>query len=277
MDSNKLIGSYIVELFKWNTTKDIYEKKDDCTMTLTSDGSFEIKSNDKKYILLNIITDNFLIVSRNKHNLACMYNDDFTIDYEMCYDNNKFAIQFDSRSSASEKNFYDAFTKLRSEYKFSEYYPSGNIFIEGLKTASGYNGYCIEYYDKEHSPIKYMGEFEDGKYDGAGDFFSVDGVICISCKNICGGKPNGLGKLIIGRNKETKIIEMKNYNDINSNVDNYTNLIYSRIEPKYEEKLEYLHFESMSLSDRTIYLFNELNKLKKAEKPVPRTSYFNLF
>jgi hypothetical protein len=293
-------SSYIVELFRWNHTNDCYEKKDDCTMSLDiNTGDFTVTSTpiDKKntqiYISVNIINDNFSIISRERHNIASLHNlstlginqqnhVDLTIDYEMRYMNHKFGIRFDSRSSASETIFFNEYTKIRSTCNFTERYASENIKIEGKKTSKGYNGFCIEYYDTEESHIKYIGEYEDGKYDGEGEFFSEDGNIRLSCKNICSGKPNGHGKLVIGRNRMTKIIEMKDYIDIKSTNPKYTNLIYALIDPKYVELMELLNFEALSITDRTMYLFNELQKLKTSTKQevvsqVGQKSFFNMF
>lgn len=290
-------SSYVVELFRWNPVDNIYEKKDDCTMTLDiSTGDFTVvsaslvgKKPEQTYISVNVINDNFSIISRERQNIASLHNlsrsnasqlnRDLTIDYEMRFENHRFGIRFDSRSSASEANFFNEFTKLRTKCKFTERYPSGNIKIEGTKTNSGYNGFCIEYYDKEGSPIKYMGEYEDGKYDGEGEFFSADGNIRISCKNICSGKPNGVGRLVVGRNRVTKDIDMKDYADIKSIDPKYTNTIYARIEPMYDELMELLNFEALSLENRTMYLFREIQKLRtSASKGQPQQkSFFNIF
>lgn len=291
-------SSYVVELFRWNPIENVYEKKDDCTMTLDLvTGDFKVVSatpgtekSEQTFININVITDNFSIISRERQNVASMHNlsrstpgisetKDLTIDYEMRFETHRFGIRFDSRSSASETNFFNEFTKLRTRCKFTERYRSGNIKIEGTKTPSGYNGFCIEYYDKEGSPIKYMGEYEDGIYDGEGEFFSEDGNIRISCKNICSGKPNGIGRLVVGRNRVTKNIDMKEYADIKSTDLKYTNTIYARIEPMYDELMELLNFETLTIENRTMYLFRELQKLRNSLKTDPQAqkSFFNLF
>ena len=294
-------SSYVVELFRWDPIDNVYEKKDDCVMSLDlGTGDFTIISTssdigklEQTYISLNVINDNFAIISRERQNVASLHNlsrsvsgiagagtvRQLTIDYEMRFENHRFGIRFDSRSSASEANFFKEFTNLRTKCKFTERYKSGNIKIEGTKTPSGYNGFCIEYYDGKGSPIKYMGEYEDGKYDGEGEFFSVDGNIRISCKNICSGKPNGVGRLVVGRNRVTKFIDMKNYADIKSTDTRYTNMVYARIEPMHDDMLELLQFESLSLENRTIYLFRELQKIRSLAKsePVAPKSFFNLF
>jgi hypothetical protein len=262
------------------------------TLDLKS-GDFKIISADNNvpYVGLNIIEDNFYIISRERQNIASLNNisnnisnnvsEDLKIDYEMKFKNHKFGIRFDARSAASEANFYKEYMCLKNICKFSERYPSGNIRIEGTKTESGYNGYCIEYYDMIQSPVKYMGEFEDGKYDGEGDFFSSDGLIRLNCKNICAGKPNGIGRLIIGRNKITHMIDMKKFNTLDSYHEDYTKDIYKQIEPKYDELLVLLGFEAMTVESQSMYLFREIQKLKTLLKDQKdqkqQKTYFILF
>lgn len=296
------MNSYIVELFVWNAVDSMYEKKDDCIMTLnltmpghSTWGDLQILSESYHlYVNVNIVRDNFFIISRERQNIASLHNcaGKMTIDYEMCYKTDKpdktdkFGIRFDSRSSASEANFFAEYTKLRTAYQSTEHYPSGRIKMEGMRTTSGYNGICIEYHDVDSSPIKYMGDFEDGKYDGEGDFFSPDCNLRLSCKNICAGKPNGTGKLVVGRNHEVKMITMGKHTDISTIDSNYTNIIYSRVEPMYEDMMEFFKFDAMTLSDKITYMFLEFQKFKrdtsKSLQINPRDqsnkgSLFNLF
>lgn len=312
-----MTNSYIITLFAWNNKTEIYEKKDDCIMKLNLEtGDFKIITSSKNhineskeneipiYLSINIINDNVTIISRERNNIASMHNIDdnrnidigfsttiTSIDYEMLYNNKKFGIRFDARSSAAENNFYEEFMKLKKKYEFIEYYRSGNIKIEGKKTNNGYNGFCIEYYDTPISStrlaIKYMGEFEDGLYDGEGEFFSADGNIRLICKNICSGKPNGVGKLIIGKNRVTKIIEMRNFVQFCSKEDKYTNSIYASIEPKYDDLMELLNFELLTIDDKLLYLLREIQKMKGKQNNnnnnncndtnVFSKSFFNIF
>lgn len=281
------INKYIIELFKWNDSSNAYEYKDDCIMKLnTSTGILEITSslkNDQSYMLIDIMNDDFSIVSRTKNNIASMYNaflgTDKTIDYEMQFKNNKFGVRFDSRSSASESNFYEKYDILRTQHRFTDKYASGRIKLEGKKTNKGANGICIEYYDLPNSPIKYVGEFEDGVYDGEGEFYSSDGNIRVLCRNISSGKLTGKGFLRIGRNRESKTLDMKQFIDLKSTDFDYTNSIYLQIEPKYTEMMELLSFESLSLDDKMTYLFTEQQKIKQAQYVSAQKgrSFFNLY
>lgn len=272
-------SSYIIELFKWSPGNQRYEKKDDCTLSLDSDsGEMDIKSSADStvYLRVNIKTESVTILSRQKAKVASMYNRDFTIDYEMFYDSKKFGFRFDSRSASSEQNFYDTFSKTKAKVRFTDYYPSGNKKIEGTKTDDGYNGFCIEYYDAKGSPIKYIGEFEDDLYDGEGEFFSHDGNIRLICRNICSGKPNGKGKLIVGRNRNEYMIEMKDC-EYPSDSDIYTQRAFAHVEPEYADILACIRFESLSLEERTLYLFKELRKLKESGEVKKTPSIFNIF
>src|SRR5271169_3380070 len=125
---------YVVGLFCRNVTNNSYERKDDCIMTLNlTDGAFELTSVDKTdgkytvYARANVTKDNMHIISRELHKIASMYNisqnldekEVITFDYEIRAGtgvSKMFGIRFDPRSSASERNFYTEFTKIKSKY-----------------------------------------------------------------------------------------------------------------------------------------------------------------
>lgn len=299
-DLKSTTNTYIIEVFCWNTSTNKYEKKDDCLMSLdTFNGDLNVVSSTIKqpdnnsskannnnplcYVSINVIKDNFSIISRKHHKIASMYNTmcgatEVLFEYELQFEGRKFGIRFDQRSAAAEDNFYTEYTKLRSKYQCTEYYASKRIKMEGNKVNNRYDGFCVEYYDLPGSPIKYTGQFEDGKYDGDGDFFSSDGNIKLSCNNICAGKPNRIGRLVIGRNRDTKNITMADFKDLISTDPNYTNDILARVEPDYENLMALLKFESMTLEERSMYLFKEILKLKAAGiAPKQNKPYFSLF
>ncbi|VBB18220.1 hypothetical protein YASMINEVIRUS_683 [Yasminevirus sp. GU-2018] len=288
-----MANRYIVEVFTWNSNTNVYEKKDDCVMMLDSKtGDLSIESSTTKnllYMSFNIVNDDFSILSKERHNVSHLryrstlsngVQSDQTIDYEMRYKNNRFGVRFDSRSSASATNFQTEYTKLRTKHRTVEKYQSGRIKLEGFKTNSGVTGTGIEYYDIDGSPIKYVGEFEEGVYDGEGEFYSASGDIVLHCNNICSGVPNGKGTFVVGKNKLIRVLEMKDFKDLSSKRDDYLSSIYSRIDPAYEETLELVRFESLSLEDRTIFMFKEMQKLRQILKTTNTTvkgSFFNLF
>jgi hypothetical protein len=261
-----MANTYIIELFTWKNTESVYEKKDDCLMILNLSGKqmgyLTIKSDNKEleYMTVDILNENLVILSREKHNVMSMWNvinNSQVIDYEMYYNGTKFGIRFDTRSSAAEKNFLTEFNKLR----------------KAVQTDDGYNGYCIEYYDNVNSPIKYMGEFEDGEYDGVGEFFSEDSNIRLICGTICNGVPNGHGKLIIGKNKIVQNVDMKKIKYL-ANSPSYTNQICMDLFPEYNDLIEQVNFEAMgSVDDKLIYLLKKLQMLsstnmKKTQKDI---------
>jgi hypothetical protein len=305
-ESISTVNRYITEVFRWNAGTGRYEKKDDCLMTLdTSNGDFNVFSTTKQsdndltkrasqplhYISVNVLKDNFSIISRKHHKIASMSNStascnettisNLVFEYEFQYEGEKFGISFDQRSAAAEDNFYTEYTKLRTKYQSVEYYESKRIKMEGNKINNQYEGFCVEYYDLPDSPIKYVGEFENGKYDGSGDFFSSDGYIRLICGNICAGKPNRIGRLIIGKNRDEKYITMLDFKHLNPSDPNYTNDILKQLDPEYDDLMALLKFESMSLDERTLYLFKELQKLSKTitATSVPKQAkpFFNLF
>lgn len=275
-------STYIVDFCQWNASDQIYKKVDDCILSLDdSNGTMVVRGekNNVMYFTANIKENNVVILSRKKNNYASMYNGDFTIDYELYYDGKKYAFRFDSRSSSSEKNFYELFNKIRYKVQSVELYPSGNKKIEGTRTKTGYNGLCVEYYDDSKLSVKYIGEFEDNMYDGEGEFISKCGNIRLICRNICSNVPNGKGKLIIGRNKIIKFIDMKKCK-YDSTSDCYTNNIYKDIEPQYRQMMERMQFESYNNEEKLIYLFEQLqlinDKLGEINKSSEK-SLFNLF
>ena len=272
LTTNSNVNKYIVELFKWIPATNSYKPVDSgnsCTMTLnTLSGVLTIDH----HVLVNVLNDDFAIISRNRYNASSStYNISdqkfvpnlISIDYEMTYKNQRMGVCFCNRSSASATDFNEKYDKLISQYRFIERYPSGRVKLEGSKTNKGATGICIEYYDEKMSPIKYVGEFEEGRYDGAGEFFSVDGNIHLICKNICNGVPNGKGFLRIGRDKVRQPVEMNDFKDLKSVSSTYTNDIYAIIEPNYSLIMEQIHFESLSLDDKLLYLFDEVQSLKK--------------
>lgn len=300
-----MANSYIVEVFKWDVPTNVYIKKDDCIMTLDNrTGELTIESSTKQgvsYMNFNIVTDDFTILSKEQHNISnlqCALFEDYTqvnqlsqldqsIDYEMRYKNTRFGVRFDTRSSGSAANFQSEYTKLRTKYRTIEKYKSGRIHFEGFRTESGATGMGIEYYDADKSPIKYVGEFEDGIYDGEGEFYSINGDIKLHCNNICKGIPNLKGTLVVGKNKNktVKVIEMKDFKNISANDNNYLLTIYSRIDSNAEETLELIEFEALSIDDRLSRLFREVQKIKRSLKDannhfpstVKKGSLFNLF
>ena len=155
----------------------------------------------RKITNLLLTKDNIYIVSKKANS--------FCFDYELYYNRGRFGIRFDKNSSAVEKIFFTEFTNFKKKSNFIEYYPSANRKIEGKKLGNRYDGFCIEYYDTIDEQAKYVGEFEGGRYDGKGEFFSEDGLISLTCNNISHGVPNGNGRIVIGNRYKIEKINIK--------------------------------------------------------------------
>lgn len=264
-------SSYLVKLFKFDNAKQSYEEREDCKLTLSDSGKMTVMGTDSNYIYIDVDVNEDDVYGTSKKNYK-----QCTFDLEMYCNGIPFGVQFDANSASASTDFVTNLDKIRKKKYSIEYYRSGNKRLEGLQVDGQFIGSCIEYYDRDDSPIKYIGDFEDGLYDGEGEFFSVNGELCLTCNNICSGKPNGKGKLVVGQNKQIETIEMKEYKDLKSTDDNFTDQIYSRINPEHETVLELVRFERMDTDNKLMYLFDELQKLKVSGKKPERRSIFNL-
>lgn len=244
------MNKFIIELFTYNPITNKYDKKDDCTMSVNDDGNFVIE-NKVKYLSVNLKKDNVIILDRRSSNMS--------FEYEMSCNNLKFGIRFDVRSSAAEKHFFNVFNKIRSGVVVIEKYASGRNKIEGMKSDTGFNGMCIEYYDLDNSPIKYIGEFEDSVYDGHGEFFTEDGMIRLVCDNICSGKPNGMGRLyIIDVLHKIQFKEFKTKHTLSKE---YIHELCLTVDKEYQERVLLENFKRLSTEDRTIELYKMLRSI----------------
>jgi hypothetical protein len=129
---------------------------------------------------------------------------------EVNFDNTKMEFNFNSFKIIFDKNSSSAYSQFKKELinmintKFeTEYYESGNIYYIG-EVLSILNEETIRrvphgegfmYYDSPDNKIKYSGEFEDGKFDGAGIFYNRTGNITLKANNITKNIPQQKGKL----------------------------------------------------------------------------------
>jgi antitoxin component YwqK of YwqJK toxin-antitoxin module len=264
-------SSYLAKVYNYNYVTETHSEIEDCEIMLSDTGEITItgSNSNKIYLQGDINTNNVYGTSRKNHN-------NFKFDLEMFFDGKPFLLQFDASSSSAKTNFIEKINKISKMEYLTTYYKSGNIKLEGLQVDGKFTGSCIGYYDRTDSPIKYIGEYEDGMYDGYGEFFSINRELCLQCNNICSNIPNGKAKLIIGQNKHVETLEMKEYKEFDSCADNYTNQIYSTINPEHETMMELVRFERMDTNQKMMYLFTEFRKLKVVDnKPAPR-SIFNL-
>lgn len=253
------MSTFLIKYYVWDNKENNYQGGQDCVLMLNTDGKFEISKMDEPVIMVkaNILKDNIALISRNKHKNN--RHDNIVIDYEMYYDDIKFGFRFDARSSAAEVKFRNEYDNIIHKIQTIQKYKSERIHIEGHQVNGNFEGMCIEHYDKSKSPIKYIGEFEDGLYDGHGEFYSKCGNIKLTCNNICSGKPNGKGLLIVG--KKSYELNMEDYKHCEID-DDYLVNIYAELDINYKLRLEELTFNQKDLNDKLLYLLREIQKIK---------------
>jgi len=270
MDSQTKKSSFVVKVYALSSSDadtKTYTEYDDCVMTLSDIGDFKLastKDENNIYIEANVSRERIFILSRND-------NDDGTdenkhIDIELTFLDKTFGIRFDERSSVSEKKFMHEHNLIMSKKQGIEYYVSGNIKFEGPKTESGFNGQCKLYHDSDKKIIMIDGEFEDSLPDGSCVFHSEDGIIHLACLNISSGKPNGSGCLTFDTN-DIKTIKMTDYNDIDTMDPLFTTKIYSKIDPDYKNKIKRIQFVNMTVDERLLFIYDELQKIKTTDEP----------
>ena len=170
------------------------------------------------------------------------------------------------------------------------YYTSGRVWYVGevLQVKEGdkltdrlAHGTGTWYYDGIGSRVKYHGEFENGKFDGAGVFYSFDGKMSISANNISSGIPIGKAKLSIGFNKTSEIIEI-NFTELFEKLvqkpmgkedkiifvrsDNFVKSV-AQFYWQAGEPIERVIFREQSVEDKHVELWNKINDLtERVEK-----------
>ena len=156
------------------------------------------------------ITKEFAKVEFNDSNRTCSlsYQDGYSrsISY-------KSLIEFDSNSSSAYTTFKESFEKLLNTKSESQYYDSGRLryvgeVLELEDEESSYNGNGVLYYDYCSNSKKFSGEFEDGEFDGAGEFYNQEGNIKIIANNISNGLPVQKGKLHINFQSREEVIDI---------------------------------------------------------------------
>ena len=65
------------------------------------------------------------------------------------------------------------------------------------------------YYNTYYKQIKYVGEFENNSFDGHGIFYSMNGLMSITCNNITKGIPTQHGKISYNFKDYKKTIDIK--------------------------------------------------------------------
>jgi len=288
-------NTFLTELFDWSNQNMIYRKIGDCRVTISEEGILKLEEDispktasqqssnltktPQEYLNINIKDSGAMIISQHKNIERKMYqitSDNgklLSLDIELIAGTKKFGLRFDSNSSSSLKIFCEKFEKMRQKKLAIKRYESSNLRFEGVFVGDTVTGQCMEYYDTPNHQVKYIGEMENGKYDGSGEFFSEDNMFRLICPNICKGTPNGKGQLIIG-NRKPIVINMNEMKDLNSSYDKYLHNIVRRIEPDIDNLIEQIKFELLNNDAQMLYILKEIQKLRQQINSKPRGFFY---
>ncbi len=266
------------------------------TVEPAEDGYVELKANPSGHNLIEVrtkkdptdasnytlfhkfITKNFATVTFDDISLECFLE---YKDYNRTAGETKSVIKFDKSSSSAFALFKKNFTEMLNTQIETIYYPSGRVWYIGQVLHIEEAGKLVDrvahgtgtwYYDGIGSRVKYQGEWENGKFDGAGEFYSYDGKMLITANNISSGIPVGKAKLSIGFNKTSEIIEInftEFFDKLNMNkldkvnfvrTDNFVKTVAQHYW-KTGEPIERVIFRDQSVEDKHVELWNKINEL----------------
>jgi hypothetical protein len=201
-------NQYIIKF----SNKNYEEPVDAYAEFITTDYSIPIliikPCEDKTQILLyHFITNNF---GGNVH------FEDEKLEFTLTCQNICYKIMFDKNSSSAFTQFKNQLTTFLNSKFETEYYPSGYVFYVGevLYSDDGKqkkrvpNGNGIMYYDLPYNKIKYVGEFENGNFDGVGIFYNKKGNISLKVNNISNGIPTQKGKLEVNFRSKKEVVQI---------------------------------------------------------------------
>ena len=186
-----------------------------------------------------------------------------------------YGIKFDNNSSESLQNFETEMKKILERKFISIYYDSGRLRMTGFFVDDDACGTGTEFYDDDDKSIKYIGEFEDALYDGAGVFYSKCGKITLEANNICAGKINGMCTLkIIDKNKN--VIKTKEFDYVKANFGNikvnspmFVTIVAKHFYPNLDEIL----FNSLGLTKKVNKLYDSIKKLEEYLEKMDKNIY----
>ncbi len=230
------------------------------------------------------ITKNFAEITFDDISMECFLE---YKDYNKTSGEIKSVIKFDKSSSSAYALFKKNFTEMMCTQNETIYYPSGRVWYIGQVLHVEETGKLVDrvahgtgtwYYDGVGSRVKYQGEWENGKFDGAGVFYSYDGKMSITANNISSGIPIGKAKLSIGFNKASEIIEInftEYFDKLNMNkqdkvnfarADNFVKTVAQHFWSS-GEPIERVIFRDQSVEDKHVELWNKINELtERVEK-----------
>lgn len=233
---------------------------------------------NNKFLLTSHISSNFAKVLFDDELSECML--DFS---NRDYSKYKSKIKFDKSSSSAYTNFKNNLTKMINTKNETNYYSNGRVWYIGevlyekddkdlIKNRIA-NGKGTLYYNGAKPQAKYKGEFENGEFDGAGEFYSYDGKLSIRSNNISSGLPIDTGFLNINFNNNPEIIKIdfsevfkklnldkKSARDFVKSTDfvkDVTKLYWQNTEP-----IEKSIFRDHSTEDKHVEVWNQIQNLE---------------
>ena len=210
-------------------------------------------------IFRKMLTNQYLLISYDDNNRDCFLEYSDTFNSKIKY---KSVIRFDESSHSAYNEFKKNLLELTTTQMETIQYTNGRILYIGevlyIKKEDKVidrvaNGQGTLYYNGLNHAIKYKGEWEQGKFDGAGIFYSYDGKMSLSANNISNGIPTQKGKLNINFTTSTETIDI-NFSDMFDkmalNKEEKINLVLS---DTFVKKVAELYWHNDEPIDRTIF------------------------
>jgi len=227
---------------------------------------------DNQVLLYKYISNDFAKVSfsstDDRHECLLKYFD--KVEYNTTF-------YFDSQSASSFTHFTETFNNMINNKIETIKYPSGHLYYFGKTvdndTMKQPHELGTVHYDTVMNKVKYTGEFEYGKYDGAGEFFSYDNKISIKANNISNGIPtqNGILKINLGVKSITYDIDFdylfESFNLTEKKDKQFfvkSDIFVKNVADLYwtdEESIDSVMFSEKSIDDKHLEIWNQIQEL----------------
>jgi len=234
-------------------------------------------------LIHKIITSNFATVTFDDITMECFL--EFTDKYSNLVNTQvtKSVLRFDKSSSSAYSEFKKNLTEMTNTQIENVQYSNGRVWYvgevlhikEGEKLVDRVaHGQGTLYYNGAKTQPKYVGEFENGKYDGAGIFYSYCGKLSISANNISNGIPTQKGKLCVNFSKFNEVFEIdfaqvfdtlcacysKEQKQEFVRGDQFVKLV-TQMYWNNNESIDRTIFRDQSAEDKQVELWNKINEL----------------
>jgi hypothetical protein len=207
--------------------------------------------------------DNFVYFEKIiNENLYCEFiegTDEYKVKVGFSKDNYRYGIKFDGKSSSAFNHFKKNIEDKTAMCTDAIYYSSGNLWMTGTFLNDRCEGNGVQFYDDVNTPIKYRGEFEKNMYDGAGIFYSKNGMIEISINNISKGIPNGMCQITVHRHIGKPLKRTFKYDNIKLNIDTYDENFCTKLAYYLIPNLDTILFNSTTVDEKVNVLNNKID------------------